>query len=98
MALSTKAVATPAVATINPPSAGPTLRAELNPALLSIVAAGISRRGTMSATDDCHAGLFSAIPHPIRNVKVNSSQGPIRPNHAVTASATDTTNMKLWAV
>ena len=98
MALITKATATPAVATSNPPSAGPTLRAKLNPALFSIVAAGMSRRGTMSETDDCQAGLFSAVPHPIRNVKVKSSQGPIRPSHAETASATDTANMKLWAV
>ena len=93
-----KAVATPALATISPPSAGPTLRAKLKLTLLRMVAAGMSCRGTMSPTDDCHAGLFSAVPQPIRNVKVRRSQGPIRSNQAMTASRVETANMKPCAI
>ena len=91
-------MAVPSVATITPPSAGPTLRARLKHALLSIVAAGMSSRGTMSPMEDCHAGLFSAVPHPIRKVKASRSHGPIRPNQASTARPVDAASMKPWAI
>ena len=45
------------------------LRAKLKLTLLRMVAAGMSWRGTISPTEDCQAGLFSAVPQPIRNVK-----------------------------
>ena len=80
-----------------PPIAGPTLRAMLKATLFSVTAAGTSRRGTMSPTEDCQAGLLSAVPQPIRKVKVSSSQGVIRPNQAKTASRIETSSMKACA-
>ena len=62
-----------------PPIAGPTLRVRLKLTLFSATAAGRAARGTISPTDACQAGLLSALPQPIRNVKVSSSQGVIRP-------------------
>ena len=91
------AAAIPAAATIKPPTAGPTLRAMLNPMLLSATAPGNSARGTMSPTDACHAGALNAAPQPIRNVNSSSNHGVTRPSHVHTASATDTTSMKSCA-
>ncbi|MNL73265.1 hypothetical protein D3C87_1987050 [compost metagenome] len=66
--------------------------------LFSVTAAGTSRRGTMSPTEDCQAGLFSAVPQPIRKVKVSRSQGVISSNQAKTASPIETASMKACAV
>jgi hypothetical protein len=77
--------------------AGPTLRAMLNPRLLSATAPGSSERGTMSPTEACHAGALKAAPQPIRNVSDNNSQGVITPVHAQAASTTDMSNMNACA-
>ena len=42
---------------------------ELKPMLLRVMAAGRSDRGTISPTNDCHAGPLKAVPHPTRKVK-----------------------------
>src|SRR5690606_22479264 len=96
-ALTTKAAAAPAAATIAPPIAGPRLRAMLNPIELSATAPGNVARGTMSPTEACHAGPFSAAPQPLRNEKPTSSHGVIHPAKAKMASVTDTNSMKPWA-
>ena len=44
----------------------------------------------MSPTEACQAGLFSAVPQPIRKVKASSSQGVISPSQATTVSVIDT--------
>ena len=88
------AAAAPAAATMAPPTAGPTLRARLKPMELMATAAGRSSRGTMSPTEACHDGLFSAVPQPSRKVKVRSSQGVMTPIQAPSASASDTASMK----
>jgi hypothetical protein len=74
-----KAAAAPKAATIIPPMAGPTLLAALKPMLLSAIALGRSERGTISPTEDCQAGPLSAVPQPMRKVKVKSSHGVTRP-------------------
>ena len=51
----------------------------------------------MSPTEACHAGLFSAVPQPIRKVKPSSVQGVSAPNQAASVSATETASMKTWA-
>ncbi len=66
--------------------AGPTLRVMLKPTLLSVTAAGRSSRGTISPTDACQDGLFSAVPQPIMKVKNRSSQGVRRSAQAKTVS------------
>ena len=38
--------------------------------LFNATAAGRSERGTMSPTDACQEGLFSAVPQPMRNVNI----------------------------
>lgn len=70
----------------------------LKATLFRVTAAGTSLRGTMSPTEDCHAGLFSAVPQPSRNVKASSDQGVIQPIHAKSASKIETRNMKPWAI
>ncbi len=72
--------------------------AMLKATLFSVTAAGTSRRGTMSPTEDCQAGLLSAVPQPIRKVKLSSSQGVIRPSQAQAARPTETVSMKPCAV
>jgi hypothetical protein len=62
-----------------PPMAGPTLRVMLKPMELSATAAGTLARGTMSPTEACQAGLFSAVPESIRKVKASSVHGVIQP-------------------
>src|SRR5579863_7226274 len=52
----------PALATINPPTAGPAARATLKPTEFKATAAGTSSSGTNSGTIDCHAGAFKADP------------------------------------
>ncbi len=69
----------------------------LKPMLLSETAAGRSSRGTMSPTEACQAGLLSAVPQPMRKVKVSSSQGVMRPCQAQSVRAMETTSMKHWA-
>ena len=96
-ALTVKAAAAPAAATIMPPTAGPTLRARLKPMELSATAPARSRRGTISPTEACQAGPFIAAPHPIRKVKTSSTQGVIHPAQAKRLRVTDTTSMKTWA-
>lgn len=92
-----KAAPAPAVATMIPPSAGPTLRIRLNPIEFSDTASGRFSRGTISPIDACQDGLFSAVPVPKRKVKPSRTQGVSRPAKAATASATDTLNMKTCA-
>src|SRR4051812_39609082 len=65
----------PALATMTPPMAGPAVRAMLNARLLRATAAGKSGRFTCSPTEDCQAGLYSAVPQPRRNVSDNSVHG-----------------------
>src|SRR5690606_7764324 len=67
------------------------------PMLLKATAPGNSARGTMSPTDACQAGALNAAPQPIRKVNSNSSHGVITPDHAHTASTTDTTSMNSCA-
>ena len=63
----------------------------LKPIVFSATAAGNSERGTMSPTEACHAGRLNALPQPIRNVNINSSQGVIQPNQVNKDSSTDIT-------
>ena len=77
--MTANAAAAPAAATMAPPIAGPTLRVRLKPMLFRATAEGRSVRGTMSPTEACHDGLLSAVPQPMRNVKVSSPQGVSSP-------------------
>lgn len=65
--------------------------------LFNATAAGSTARGTISPTDACQAGPFSAAPQPMRKVKSSSSHGVIMPRHAKAVSAPDTTSMKICA-
>lgn len=60
-------------------------------------AAGRAGRETMSPTDACQAGFFSAVPQPIRKVNARSSHGVSHPKAAQIVSAADTSSMKPWA-
>jgi hypothetical protein len=66
-------------ATASPPSAGPTARARLNPALLIEIASGNSERGTNSGTIACQAGLFMAEPMFRKKVRTSSAHGEMMP-------------------
>src|SRR5262249_40380972 len=95
-AFSRKTAPEPAVATNNPPIAGPTARETLNATLVSVIAAGSSLRGTSSGTIACQAGLFRAAPNPRVNVSANNNHGPIKP---VTVSApirAATDSIQVW--
>jgi hypothetical protein len=48
----------------------------------------------MSRTDDCQAGLWRAVPQPMRKVKVSRTQGVIRPREVQTARTAETASMK----
>src|SRR3546814_11769270 len=63
-----KAAATPAQATMTPPTAGPKLRAMLKLTLFNAIALGSSAGVTCSPTDACHEGPNRAIPLPTRKV------------------------------
>src|SRR5690606_7170858 len=64
---------------------------------LRVTAAGTLARGTMSPTEACQDGLFSAVPESIRKVKASSSQGLMQPCQVKMASSTDITSMKYCA-
>ena len=66
----------------------------LKATLFNVTAAGTSARGTMSPTEDCQAGLLSALPQPSRKVKTSSGQGESSPYQAKTASMAETASMK----
>ena len=85
----------PAVATITPPRAGPTLRARLKPMAFAITAAGIDSRGTCSPIDACHAGAKAAAPQPMKNVNTSKAPGVIWPSEASTASVKDAVSAKI---
>src|SRR3954447_19225940 len=70
-----KAAAAPNAATTNPPSAGPTERATLYPALLAITASGTWARLTISGMMADHAGAVSAAPSPRANVNASRTHG-----------------------
>src|SRR6185312_6267215 len=77
-------------ATIRPPSAGPTARAMLLLAALSVTACGRWSIGTNSGTIACHAGLFIAEPTFRRKVKKRRVYGETTPLKVRTARiATD---------
>src|ERR1041385_5537597 len=97
MALAAKAAAAPAAATMTPPMAGPTLRVMLKHSELSATAAGTLARGTMSPTEACHDGLFSAVPLSIRKVKASSVHGVIQPCQVNKVSSAETTSIKVCA-
>src|ERR671912_1742885 len=80
-----------------PPRAGPAARARLNDTELSATAAGNSRRGTCSRTEDCQAGPYSAAPVPSRKVRRMRSHGVICPSQARTARAAETASIAHWA-
>src|ERR671917_612393 len=44
----------------------------------------------MSRTEDCQAGLFTAVPQPIRNVNISRLQGLISPKEVHPANTTET--------
>ena len=81
-----------------PPSAGPTLRVRLKPIEFNATAAGTLLRGTISPTEACQDGLFSAVPQSIRKVKASSSHGVSRSSWVKSISSSDTTSMKLCAI
>src|SRR5690242_1259562 len=66
-------------ATSNPPNAGPTALARLNPALFKEMATGNCSRGTNSGTMACQVGPFIAAPTLSKNVKMSNVHGPIQP-------------------
>src|SRR5579884_727754 len=63
------------VAINNPPSAGPTARAMLNPAEFRATAAGNFEGGTRSGVRACHAGSFITAPTPSKNVNTSKICG-----------------------
>ena len=65
-ALSANAQPGPHCAITEPASAGPTMRAMLNCALLSVTADISVSRGTSSLTNACHAGRFKPLAVPAR--------------------------------
>src|ERR1700761_2605917 len=75
IALIPNAAGGPALATMTPPIAGPAVRARLNARLLSATAEPTSLRGTCSPTEDCHAGLYKAVPQPRRKVSASRVHG-----------------------
>src|SRR3546814_16573016 len=74
-----KAAATPAQATMTPPTAGPKLRAMLKLTLFNAIALGSSAGVTCSPTDACHEGPNRAIPLPTRKVNRRRLAGPTWP-------------------
>ncbi len=89
----TNATAAPTAATMNPPIAGPTLRARLNPTALAITAGAIWARGTWSPIAACQAGANSAEPQPIRNVRPSNSEGVTPPARATAASPAEASSV-----
>src|SRR3546814_11185111 len=79
-----KAAATPAQATMTPPTAGPKLRAMLKLTLFNAIALGSSAGVTCSPTDACHEGPNRAIPLPTRKVNRRSLEGTTRPTNTAT--------------
>src|SRR5690606_15733904 len=72
------------------------LRARLNPMLLRLTALGRTERGTMSPTDACHAGPFTAVAQPIKKVRPSNIHGVSMACHAAMARTPETTSMKHW--
>jgi len=74
VALIAKTQPGPTTATARPAMAGPIRRAELNAAELSETALVRSRRGTISPTNDCRAGMSKAVatPRPRENTYINN--------------------------
>ena len=64
--------------------------------LFIATALGSTLRGTMSPTDACQAGPFTAVAQPIRKVKPSSVQGVSAPSQATSARAVDTSSMNSW--
>src|SRR3546814_10534411 len=85
-----KAAATPAQATMTPPTAGPKLRAMLKLTLFNAIALGSSAGVTCSPTDACHEGPNRAIPLPTRKVNRRRLAGPTwPPNTAIDKRRTE---------
>src|SRR5262245_16891984 len=86
IALNQNGAATPILATIKPPSAGPMARLTLTPTLFAATAALRSCPGTSCGTIDCQTGAVSAAPTPMRNVNSNRLPGVAAPIQTTTAN------------
>src|SRR3546814_18697568 len=87
-----KAAATPAQATMTPPTAGPKLRAMLKLTLFNAIALGSSAGVTCSPTDACHEGPNRAIPLPTRQVNRRRLAGPTWPPKTAIEKRIEPTN------
>ena len=63
---------------IAPPSAGPTARLRLTPALLADTAGASSALGTNWGTTACHAGVFIAVAEPIKTASSSKLKGVMK--------------------
>src|SRR5258707_3126219 len=81
-------------ATVNPPRAGPSALARLNPALFRAIATGNCPRGTNSGTIACQVGPFIAAPALSKQVRTSNEPGPIQPARVNPLSSTAATNIQ----
>src|SRR5690242_7200347 len=84
----------PAPATINPPRAGPTARAILNPTEFSATAEACCLGETISGVIACQAGSFMDAPSPSKNVNVSKTHGVVRCWSVSTPKAPDATTIQ----
>lgn len=61
---------------------------------LSATAEPTPERGTRSPTDACQDGLLSAVPQPMRKVKLSSNHGVISPSRALMVNSAESASMK----
>lgn len=84
-----RAVTSPNEAITMPQSAGPAVRTVLKPTERRVMAAGTSRRSTISPTEACQAGSLRAPPHAIKKLKPRIIQGSTKPSATDAVSIAD---------
>ena len=76
---------------------GPSARAALNWALLSVTAFRRTSRGTSSVTNDCQIGVFTPPANPDRNASADSDAMVADPDATSAQSANAQTAWPAWA-
>ena len=91
-----KAVAAPHVAMTTPASSGPSARAALNWALLSVTACSSRSRGTSSVTNDCQIGVLSPPASPDTNASAAIHAVVAEPDATIAYSARAHAACAIW--
>ena len=78
------------------PITGPIVLARLKPALFRAIAGRSCEAGTISGMTACQAGVFMALPSPIRKLNATRFQAVSPPNRASTAMIPETISIQIW--